>query len=739
MLLAHLAALIVAAAPSPCIDPATDLRALVLAHMPADRLAGSGSERMASAFTQFMRTGTRDDFLTARRRYSTALGGDHDVAARSLIMGLIHAASPDLNPANTRGYRHRRLTMHTMAEANVVRFLSRSAQLDPSLWLSGVALARTALGTRSDRALDAASTALRLILAHDEANVAARIALADVLTARDSAGEAVRLLRGLETRCAPAAHALAEALAVQGDTMTAGVVYLEGLARAPDDQLSRFSEDVVLLLPLSQRASYDSVAPSMRREWIQDFWERSAAASARLLRARVGVHLSRAHYAQTHYRKAKNPFNPFASFDRDVASFSTVEEERGPAVPGITPYDQILFAISPAWDERGEVLLRHGQPDTAVSTPDGLLIYMPRNLSWIYQRGNPPWMVHFTRDLGPDWAIAGPYIGCGKNGLPPQIGRVPITTHQPSSGGGVFASIYYSDRAAWSRFMDTFAKGCTAGAPQLAQAIKDAQQEYAVQMDAMLGTESAPRRLEHPMRLRIASYAFRDAERRPEIGTVAWVPAADMSAGGAPAVLRLNFALVGANGRPAVKDTAVAVPASVRHEDAVLGVGVRWAGRYPRDAQLHVFAVDDADADRGAYADVRVTLPDTVNAHAMSSIVIGEPGTTGPLARGSYRVAPHPDHIVLLGQPFRLFYELYGLEQDEALGTTIIVRRTDQSNIDALRERFGGRSSIREIQFERSADLDARGIVVHDVEIGGDLLPGEYTVEISVASDGGEI
>lgn len=178
-----------------------------------------------------------------------------------------------------------------------------------------------------------------------------------------------------------------------------------------------------------------------------------------------------------------------------------------------------------------------------------------------------------------------------------------------------------------------------------------------------------------------------------------------------------------ANGRPVVRDTLVSVPASVLNEVAVLRIGMLWTGSLPRDSRLHVFAADEGDGDRGGYADMRVTLADTANAHAMSGIVIGEPGNSGPLARDSYRVAAHSDHIALLGESFRLFYESYGLEQDDALGTTIVVRRIDQSNLEALRERFGGRSSTREIQFENLAELDPRGIVVQMSRSEGICFP----------------
>jgi hypothetical protein len=263
--------------------------------------------------------------------------------------------------------------------------------------------------------------------------------------------------------------------------------------------------------------------------------------------------------------------------------------------------------------------------------------------------------------------------------------------------------------------------------------------DYGDVVSGIVSTESARRRLSRPLRLLASAYAFRDAGGRTELATFAWVPAADVSQLDADAALQLNFALLGSTGAPVRVDTTALVRNGFERDGAVLRMAVRFPSPPPVEgARLHVFVGDARDPERGGYAEQRIAAI-TPGARAISSIVVAVPGEAGPLLRGPHRVAPQPGHMVTLGESFRLFYELYGIARDAQVQTTIRIRRTREDDLEGVLARFSGKRAERELQFREPADPDGRGVVVRDVDIAGDLVPGDYAIDVLVRTSGAEL
>jgi len=732
-------------APPACVDPATSLRRLATAHVSPEQLAAAGSERMAAAFRAYLASGSRTDYRAALVRYEATGTGRYDHAARALVLGIIYASGPDLNPEGSAGYRHR-LIEHDAKAANLAaRHLNEAAVLDSAAWLPPVALAHLALAGREPQALEDAFHAFRRTLRQPVSPIAARTALADLLIATDSAASAAVLLDGHTGQCPGAEAALAEALLLMGDTARGVPLLLGALARSPADQLDRFLEDVAILLGPEERAALASVPVDGRAQWLREFWERSAAASARSVAQRLSEHARRTALAHRVYR------------------LQTIRTTAG----GVAPLEALAAAAALPWDARGIVHVRHGVPDTVIRTLAGQQIYLPMNETWVYARATPPWLVHFGRSKGPDWFLIEPWVGCGPGGggvsaldeprsapggnprgppQPAQAGaRARAAARASGAPGALFAREYYLARARIDERYSQLAAHCAALAthPRPPEAIAShvamLARDYGDVVSGLVSTESARRRLERPLRLLAGAYAFRDAAGRPELATFAWVPASDVSQLDADAELDLSFALLGTTGAPLRVDTTALVRNGFERDGGVLRMAVHWPSPPPgAEARLHVFVGDARDPERGGYADQRVVaIPAGVQ--AISSVVVAVPGEVGPLVRGEHRVAPQPGHVVTVGDKLRLFFELYGMDRDAVLETTIRIRRTREEDLEGLLARYSGKRAERELRFREPAGLDGRGVVVRDVDIAGDLVPGDYAIDVIVRAPLGEL
>jgi hypothetical protein len=701
-----------------CVDPARDLRALALEHLIPARDGTYGTDRMVEGFVRYLETGSRSDQLTAVTRY-TALGTGR-YSRRDLVLGIIYASSPDLTPERTYGYRNRRLLLYANTEDQAMRHLEHALERHSDDWLAGVAMARVALGIRSVPRLAQARTQLVRLLQRDAARTAIRIALADILIAQDSAVLARDVLAPVKGTCAAADHAYAEALILTGDTASGADLYVAALRRA-DGQLDRFIEDVMLTLPYDDREVLERQPAATRRDWLVSWWDRSAARSARTIEERVAAHLQRVVYAQRHYRKAQNPILP----------------------PGNLS-DRLLVAVAPPWDARGEVLIRHGEPDTVITTQSGVLIHQPRNASWLYARGEPQWLFHFLWRDGTDWSLASPFIGCGGVGGNPLEARWngrtgprpdPAFTVPNSTAGAIYARDYYADRAPFDEYSAAFMRHCErmwggGGDVSLHTRIRRSQEAYDSLMVGALRSESARHPLKRSVRLRANTYAFRTTAGQHETAALLWIPKADLSGMPTGRAL-LQVAIVGAAGAPIRRDTVIEFSQLHARQAPVLATQMSWTGPLPTGARLHVFAADGGDEERGAYLDADLPRGDAAAA-SISSIVVAAPGAAGPLVRGSTSVWPHAGHAVLLGETFRLFYEIYGLASDEPLRTRVTVQHTDMERARSLLDLFRDKRGDRVIEFDGVAELDERGIAVHDLVLGGDLVPGRYSITVEV-------
>jgi hypothetical protein len=117
----------------------------------------------------------------------------------------------------------------------------------------------------------------------------------------------------------------------------------------------------------------------------------------------------------------------------------------------------------------------------------------------------------------------------------------------------------------------------------------------------------------------------------------------------------------------------------------------------------------------------------------LSDVVVAE-RRMGTLRRGSHQIAPAPGHAVLADAPFGLYHEIYGARAGDSLSVTItVLPAREESLLAQLRSLIANRSAFS-VAFNDVARPDADGAIRVEREISSDLLPGSYSIVLTVQS-----
>ncbi|MEO5509961.1 MAG: hypothetical protein ABIV28_01945 [Longimicrobiales bacterium] len=735
----------------PCIDPAAPLAQLALAYNAWPQPATEKSRAAFAELQQYLRSGEDGQYRTALRDYQKLAEDNPGDVHIHLALGVLYASGPDLNPEGASGYRHRVMSHSALADDRASRTLGFVLKQDPSQWIASIALAQIAVGTHEKGRVKQAVDVVQRSLQADPANVTLQLAWSDLLFVQNRNAEALAFWNKQGAGCAGSMHAKAVALFAAGDSMGASKQYLDALNVAGPDELDRFFDDVRVILSDGEPARYNATAAVDRRAWLQLFWERSAARSGISTQSRIAQHMQRVSYADEHYRLAsdRSPLlaTPGLSGDLNDAALSAEERtrmyEQGLMDRLLPVYDRLNFV---PWDDRGVVYVRQGAPDTMLKMLAGAGTRIPRNETWLYMRDNPPWLLTFARDEGPDyyWTYS---IGCGTSAprTMASTGNRSRTTMTRAGGGGgqMEARDFYLNLAQYDERFEAIAKHCGlssvgGGSPLDARAaLVSLRQYYQPLIRTITHTEGAPPKFRTPMRMMTAAYSFRDARGQTEVTALTWIPTPELQDSTPTKRLRLTYTLLDSVSAPLRHDTTVAVPPF--GSAGLLRGAVTWKNVGLSGGRLLVLAMNDEDPTRGTQKIRQITIPADGGRTAISDIVVGTPDAAGLLVRGAYRVSPLPDHAITSGSDFRLFYEMYGIAEGANVETTIKVTRNERKSIAELLRLYPGRRDERELTFSNAAKLDSRGIAVQDVAVGGDLLPGAYTILVTVKTAAGEV
>lgn len=700
-----------------CIDPATPLRTLVANYdrwLPLPPSIRSGKARVLLG--QYLRTGDDTDYHKALRSYETLEADFPSNLGLTLTLGLLYTTGPDLNYRGGDGYRHVPVFNFSNADARGARNLEKVLRADSTQWIAAIAMTRVALVSIEHDRIAQAQSLIKRALSADPQSVPLNLAWSDLLNREERFGDALRHIEAHDSGCAVQAAARAEALMLTGDTAAGSRLYLNTLEKARPSELDRYYDDVRVMMTVAYNKTYRAVPEGQRPAWLRAWWERTAAASGRTVETRVAEQTVRAAYADNHYRSVYTPI------DADVQPLAVLSD-----TSHIVP-----------WNAPGIFFVRHGPPDYRYHTDEGA----SELEAWVYVNMQPPVIVLLAHRKFPPTNWMPLYVPPCTSAF---LGRWNAGQADERLANGDDLSIrdiYYALSAFDRRFGD-LGKECPLVAMGMTR-IKYDQLVVQYRYDnrkilPRLGhTESALPHYTKPVRIAAAAYEFRTADRNPEVVAISWIPVADLhdSTSDPAQRLRITYSVTDTMIASFRTDTVVALPPGAR--SGQVRVPVTWRNPSISDGTLRVTVTDPQDTLRGATKAVAFKLHGDRSAVALSDIVLADIDAQGPLVRGNLRLSPLPNHEVRPGDAFRVFFELYGVHENDVINTTIHIYRTDQKTI-LEQLRLAGKRQERTITFDDRVTLDGRGVAMRDVDVAGDLVPGRYSLDVTVRTTGGVI
>jgi hypothetical protein len=149
-------------------------------------------------------------------------------------------------------------------------------------------------------------------------------------------------------------------------------------------------------------------------------------------------------------------------------------------------------------------------------------------------------------------------------------------------------------------------------------------------------------------------------------------------------------------------------------------------------ATIRVSARNQADTLQGQIVSTTRSIPAfTRNALAMSDLVIAEtrPGTW---LRHGIGLEPVAANRLLTNQPFRLFYELYGVSQGETVDVEIVLEPDRPEGLLGRIAELISRREAMTLRFREPVQLAGADVAAVTRDITAELEPGEYTLSVKV-------
>jgi GWxTD domain-containing protein len=701
-----------------CLDPARPILEVAATYdgWPVPR-AGR-STRAFKLLQAYLRSGDFHDYHLALHEYES-LGDVYPSDSHVVLaLGVLYSTGPDLNFPGMNGYRHNSVAAESNADEKAARYLTRAVESNPSQWLAAVALTRLALVSPEPKRVPLAHRVVRLALAADSANVTLRLADYDLLVREEEFGAALAAAETIHPECPAALHAKAEAHILTLDVERGVNLYFEGLRNAGPEDLHRYFDDIRMIATRRQLEAYLRTPAPARSDWISAFWRRSAATSARTVEDRLVTQIQRAAHADAHFRSVESKIST------------------GKSVGWIADTSHVV-----PWDIRGVIYTRHGKPVEEYYAQDNDQVYRYEYSAWVYPDADSTFVVLFVHRMysAGDWLPTGPSCpgrlgNLGRLRSERQI-RDALANGETIHSREMFVLLRRYDR----RFAD-LARFCTQGGAggfwsKLTDLRRKMAFESARRFDALKWTESSRRVFVKPVRILVADYEFRGEDNKPELAVVMWLPAVDaLPAHEEAGSLKMTFAIVDSINTTLRIDTLVPM-ANPTDTTAVIRSSVLWRDIRLRNGTVHVSVRNANDSTQGGTRSRNVAIRADTSALSLSDIVLAEPDKRGILVRGDHRISPLASNTIGRGEPFRVFYELYGVNEGDLVDTSIRVRPAKSPGLVA---KLLGKTNFRELRYSDRAEIDRKGITVRDVVVGGDLAPGAYIVEVRIKANGRE-
>lgn len=695
------------------------------------------------------------DQTRAVEAFRDAEQADNRAAVAWFGEGIAWAHGPALDIADATGYQHRRAHMETAAELAARRAFVRAIELDPSNSGPALELAALALATRKGSTIDTADAAIAHVLERAPPTADLLAAAALVAIADGAVERAVELGRhAIEAGGGSSAdHALGSArLRAPGGEAEGAAAYMRGIDRLDADGALRYWDDARFMARPIDGIRWTEVSPPLRGVLLRELWERSAAENATTVGERLAVHMARLDTAHVTYRR------------QSLRGARPKEPLWTDTVPTDVPVDA-----------RGMIYVRHGSPDRVINTLRDRRGLIGQSVSWVYDRGNQPTVFHFMKVEGSaDWSLtAGPQCDplFYRTGEPGERALATLSGGRPADDAGVefiAATDYmdpyerwYSDRMQVEPGLYGRAMRCLSIAGKLDEAIArgdekalrsaiselDVEQrdwlsrtaELARSATRSLTTEEALPDFDRPLDVLTSLYTFRAEDGSTDVLAAVLIPgdgftpeAADE---GVKYPVRLSLILMDPpHERVFRTDTLMEYGASAPIAPGQYLRTAAQASTAPMDSMDFRLAIrNDGSSAEGRVQAGRIAVPDYSGTSVRVSDIVIADMSDGVLERGVVRLSPIPTHQIDVGSRFRLYYEVYNLEQGDPLSIRIRIRPAEGSGLlSGITRLFGGRKNEIDLRFEDVATTPGPNGLQYLREVGAELEPGRYIVTVTV-------
>lgn len=598
------------------------------------------------------------------------------------------------------------------------RSLRRALELDPAFGPAAVLLAQLAVadGGRSRTLVAEARDALVHVRAAGGGTPRSERALADMEIALGNYGAAgAAAAAGGDD--AAALRTRAVALLLQPGPSDAGdAAYWRGVALLDARAAADYYADLEVLATVTEAAEWRAADQAGRRLWLQRFWQKRAAEAGATTGDRLAAHYVRLHAARQRYLR---------------------NSSRGADGAGVLLTDDV--ARHP-FDDRGVVLIRHGEPLRVVSTAGrGVL----PNETWVYDLpGHGRQLFHFAALRGSrDYLLVSDLLQALDPTSITYVDERQRAVMALISDRAEFEPRYQAVLARLSRALQQFPPVDLRGT-EIRSMLEQPDADYRRSARAALRTDSYRRAFAADLAFHYDVFTFRTPFQRTELTAAFAVPVAQLEplAGSGRAGFAIRTAVILHDTLQHVVtriDTVHHVRMRAAAADAFLRVNVTLPV-VPSEHTAYRIVVEDEVGGRGRMESGGSVLRDYAgDALAVSDIVLAFPDSAGDWRRDELVLALALPRRFAAERPFTVFYEVYNIAADTPYSTRITVTPVARGGLlAAARRLFGGGPAAIDLRFEDVAALNARGVLQETRRITGDLPAGEYVLATTITADG---
>ena len=542
------------------------------------------------------------------------------------------------------------------------------------------------IGSRDPDALRAAHAALVRVTGGPAASAGSWLARARTALALCEVADALAAVDAALAIGGPlrpdALHMRARALLhTEGRAQEGARAYFEAARAMTPATSAALLDEILELTDPSERARFEMLSTAGRVAFLERFWDVRAGLAGETVGERLAAHQRRLALAHARYRRQ--------------------------AKWGAVPLNALLRDRPDGrFDDRGLLLVRHGEPLDIVRTVDRDL---GGNESWLYTRPDgEPFMAHFV-----EYGDFSDYV---------LIYNVPC------------APAWIADRLGHDARMNVLRNRCST--------FDQRSVSYEIRRDvyAALASDSDPPAFTADLPFAFDLHTFRGAGGTTELLLSAAVPAAALretadAAGRRMRAVTLALAVVDTQTSTVTRGDAIArALADTVHAHVIVSPPAA------RDAAIRVLARDGGEPRAGRLRGRGFTIPAyTGDTLMISDVLLAAPASTGRdtsgWERGGARLALAPG-AAFDAAGFRVFAEIYNLPMGESYVTEVRVEREGGGVTGAIRRLFGGGSAVR-LRFEEAASPDADGVVRVLRDVRSDLAAGDYVLTLRIVPANG--